>query len=1564
MDYIAQPKDYWIAPNAINITRNALGKPNRIQCSVASGAAILCYIEGVDGLGYDNGHRFRTWPLTISPTYFNSNTAKYVYVAIPRTSSVGTQAVVVFPSEKLDIYGVNESDAQVGSTDYYYIWLQGILTATDGTSNRDWQQTIDFGKKGTDEDLYDDTSSDWYQYSKVSEVVTFLKNIAMKAGTTFHNLILGYKELTGVATSDTAYTDSDVLVATPGYVESQYLSKTHESTAQEQVGFLKGLWVGVRSLYEITANGIAKLKSVIAESVTATRIQTDSITSANYTGDGVADTGFRLTNAYNGHSKLTIDEIYVRMKAVFESLEVRERTYTGGDQIWSCAGNRIIRVDYLGNVETADHVPQMMRVHSNGRPASEGEQDDVYSVPVPGDTYGYSDVKVPWLLRQMPLLARAKVFARYRKVRIVINEPANNSTNRAAASESPLANIRRARCYFLAKDDDMEVHNWWRINDLARCQTMNLANITRKTYLSGEDEKAGNIFWWRKVIGVSYEPVTLDDGKQYHYFDVSFDYEYEQSHPEVMATSVMAGSDIPAAQDSVVQFGNTIIEGRMNLMMMEVNGGDAVGYNPTTDAPCLKAYRGIYCFDLNKSWVGGNPCKMKLSPKSGYEFYGPNFKQVTEYDVVPVPVERGLWLDIVSTRDDYREHAMVRKCYYYDKVSHNGSYWLCSIVDGTHWVDSSGNYISDADYAALSDAAKALCSRKQNYTIEEPSVNSTDWTEVVQKGDAAPYYVEDYGIGASRTSHSDISSWSSSQPSPTAQKPYVWKRTRLYNPNTQQYGAATYVCLTGEKGEQGEGGYGLSLTPASLILESEVSGSQELVNYVNNVVTVRVMKGSTPVQLTCSVLTGTGSHSSNISISGSNIPVNNAGTYSTVTLAGGINLNNGESGFFTVRVLSNDNMFSQDVRINFYVNRAVTFTREIKNGIETAMGAQTEYSYDQLGNVIKTAYQADIQTSAQGLTQQFTEQISRAVATGANLFGFHKDVVFAYAVPFIQGYGFVCNNHWNATDKTGRIYNLGMHGRLGYYTVRCLVRTSNSAGYVRLQMNWHEAVSGTQVSGGIKGVVYATTSEWKELTATFLFNNKNENHIGTMVPEGQAGSYEIGDINGYIDVGQISDSNNGTRIGVQNNRIYVRHLKVEYKDIATDFCEADEDVAYLGQGNVAKELSWNPYDTNNDIYPASGTGRDDAYCVYVNLNQDAPWGYDGDNPRTYWDYIRQSNVLKIKAGRCYTLTFWAKSSTSGFVISQFLFPNIITDIGSDLYVDASVGTIREGVRSDGCTNIQLSTTWKQYFVHLYATVGNGESDNYYVNVIPLRISKDLNGTRSGYVYMSDIELQEGYVTSAEYFASFISQNARRISLVQQSGTKLAGIDIQNGIVNLMADKVTFSNSTGTISGKVWIDPETGTLHAVDGYFSGTVNATSGTFANISISGNSSFDGDVSIKKLYNKWQMLANSTQTVDLSFGTCLCVGNTSESGITLRIPSSTNNAGIEIKMVYPVLTRTTTYDIIIQCNTPTDRFVYEGLTYSRFHINPNSFVTLLSIENFWFVFPHRDNDIIPIQD
>ena len=75
------------------------------------------------------------------------------------------------------------------------------------------------------------------------------------------------------------------------------------------------------------------------------------------------------------------------------------------------------------------------------------------------------------------------------------------------------------------------------------------------------------------------------------------------------------------------------------------------------------------------------------------------------------------------------------------------------------------------------------------------------------------------------------------------------------------------------------------------------------------------------------------------------------------------------------------------------------------------------------------------------------------------------------------------------------------------------------------------------------------------------------------------------------------------------------------------------------------------------------------------------------------------------------------------------------------------------------------------------------------------------------------------------------------AILTNTGLRSAGINIENGIVNLYGDKVTFSDSTGTISGKVYIDPETGTLHATDGKFSGDVTANSGKIAgNLDVTG--------------------------------------------------------------------------------------------------------------------------------
>lgn len=1882
--YVTTSADYWIASTAITITLNALGEPNRTQGSVVSGAVIMLLREDItaggdngDGLGYGANHEPKRWPLSLSPTYFNSDTAKYVYVAVPRSSTVGTQAVVVFPSEQLDIYGrsmTTPADSQstakpgdddfvgrqVGSTDYFYVWLQAIIsevkTLESGQRGREWVggKKPESGKLSTSQGMKDKMNEgEWYSWSSVTQVVTFLKEIVMDAGSKFRNL--------------------KAVVAT---IEQELVSKG------------KALFEG-----DVVVNG----------QLTAYNAVMNTIRSSNYTGDGMADSGWLITNDYAGSSRAVFDYLYIRKKAVFESLEIKELQFTSGDLAQSLASATLERTDYL-------------------------EVDEQGNVTL----LGYSVQKIPWTLKGFLMrLSGMKPYALARTKRI-----------RITLKPEDLLRVNRIRCYFLAKDDDKKIYNLWKENDLARCQTFNIDNIDRETY-AGETHKAGNVFWWRLVKGYSTEAVTID-GKEYHYFDVAYGYTEEQ---EANRTGVRTAwcdllSDLPAAGDKVVQFGNTSDPARMNIIVSEVNGEGNV------DAPAVKSYRGVHTFNTDDDWWGGESCrKMMLSPSSGVEFYAPSFKFITEYGIERPQIERGAWLSIPFEEDkehqtfpDYSDDVLdengnfvsrsdgnpkkyIRKCRYYDRVEHKGSTWLCTIAESHYWRKYDNGVwskITDAQYQSLPQEEKNKCEEVRNYTTDEPSKASNDWTISAEKGEKGTgiktvksYYAktaealvmprddgsvtwqeslsalgdikegwyvwtknvttytdtlastttytvsrwgidgdgihnietkfyedsrllsqsqladlaesswveyaslsltkgdyiytrikitydknqtptisytvnrigedgvsyitteEYYCLGDSRTtppakhpytrtdgkpekmtpavmqSRMNGGAWRESRPdydtstaesrakkylwnfevgydttaevqvtqpmcvgnyekgiqsivelyaisayavapqqggypqditawtdeahdcAPTDAKPYQWNKTVTtysdgsqdvfyhvsavkgtkgkdgtspwiadlsnemdsvacdlngnptavkiltttialfygqtakdfgtptvkrngtaysvnassfvngvrvtysnkvltvaYNTsavisNTDEYeititasddstvvrtltfsvlgarpgadgeAATTYqlvpsaseivrrkdgsyspasltcYCTSlkagtatdnpseatmqysyngsnwttftgstsfaapdiyaqpskklylrllvdgkvmdketipvvedgengpkGDKGDDGDDGYGLSLTPTSLILESVLNGNQEVVNYVNNVVTVRVMKGSTPVSLTCSILTGTDSHSSNISISDSNIPVNNAGTYSTVTLAGGINLNNAnkdESGFFTVSVSSNDNKFSQNVRINFYVNRAATFTRQIKNGIEKAMGAQDEYSYDKLGNVIQKAYQTEIQTSAKGLTQKFTEQVSRAGADERNLFGFSNEIVFDKAIPFIQGYGLIGRPWLNTSDKTARIYNLGMYGRLGYYTVSCQVRTSASNGYVRLQMNWHEATSGTQaVSDGISGCVYANTSQWKTLEATFLFDNAAEAHIGTSLQAGEAGSYSSGDINGYIDIGQVNSGTDATRKSVSDNLVYVRHLKIEYRDFASDFCESDEDIAAIGQGDIIPE-----WDYHNMSYAPSviinGATYPDYYYQTIDWNAGT----------SFWCLSKSGLPFSVKAGKIYTLSYWARTSNAGMVIRNHLYnqdnPQVrIIDINIDGIYDAgAVGTIIESAVSDGRTGVRLSTTWKQYFVRFYVT-RDISNMNCYACVIwrednEIRNSSGVvTGYRSGTIYFADVRLQEGYVMDASSFSSLIEQNARRISLVQQSGTKRAGVDIQNGTINLYGDRVTFSNADGTVKDKVWIDPATGAIHAVDGDFDGEITATSGTIGGFTI----------------------------------------------------------------------------------------------------------------------------------
>lgn len=352
--------NYWIAANALSISLNALGEPNRCQCGLATGSVIMCYVSGVEGLEYDNGHNYRRWPLTISPTFFNDNAQKYVYVKIPRTSAIGTTAMICWPSVKLSIEGrevlADGTDGeQIGSTDYYYIWLQGIISSSgdNGQTARIWVEPCQSGTLSTDEAINPE-GSQWYSWNNITQQVTFLKEIIMSATSRFFNIRLGNHNLTGVAVDATTDADSDHHIVTPAYVKSvsddRYLRKDQD----DYTPYLLGV----------------------------NRLESNHIQSTEYTGDGMLDAGYKLWYE-NGRAKLVIDDLVARGKFSVNELESRIWTYAGGNMVFSGAGSTVFYVEYLdGN----------------------------------GEALGYTYVREPWLLRGKMMLASGIAWAKRKQI--------------------------------------------------------------------------------------------------------------------------------------------------------------------------------------------------------------------------------------------------------------------------------------------------------------------------------------------------------------------------------------------------------------------------------------------------------------------------------------------------------------------------------------------------------------------------------------------------------------------------------------------------------------------------------------------------------------------------------------------------------------------------------------------------------------------------------------------------------------------------------------------------------------------------------------------------------------------------------------------------------------------------------------------------------------------------------------------------------------------------------------------------------------------------------------------
>lgn len=503
---------------------------------------------------------------------------------------------------------------------------------------------------------------------------------------------------------------------------------------------------------------------------------------------------------------------------------------------------------------------------------------------------------------------------------------------------------------------------------------------------------------------------------------------------------------------------------------------------------------------------------------------------------------------------------------------------------------------------------------------------------------------------------------------------------------------------------------------------------------------------------------------------------------------------------------------TMNVAISVGVNLLGEFKTEVTGDVETSVATKLTNAVNGEGEITVFNQVGTYIRSASEKTDRLTETVG-STNYGNNLFGFSKGIIYDGAVPFVQGYGFVAT--YSNGYQYGRIYNLDLQGKAGYYVVSCEIKVQ-SATNINIQLGDQNPVGGSGLvdENGVKKVP-ATTS-WQKIVAIFSLEAQ----------------YAV-DSNGALII----------RGGSTSNNVFIRYLQVERGSVASAFGICSDDAA---NNSEPMNVTWNQSpsggmfsDETPGNYGPGGTTKYTTNRVYPSISPQYPEGTG------YIELIKSDLVMTEGV---YTLSFWARANANGSVMECFCYDatNTETYKGVVAYCDGlgmEYGEIdpnqTEGMSYWGSTRIQLTTAWKKYYVHWYMTGASSK-----ISVIPIRINgADVEGD-SIYYYIAQIKLERGYVTSANrtVYETVMKQTARRMDFsvlvnslekagihmyTENNGTPDNEAELAKGVIDLVAGKVKFKNAAGTVDDKVWIDTTYGTLHAVNGDFSGTMTAAGG-----------------------------------------------------------------------------------------------------------------------------------------
>ena len=289
--------------------------------------------------------------------------------------------------------------------------------------------------------------------------------------------------------------------------------------------------------------------------------------SRNHTS-GVLGKGWWLGSEESGNSYLEVDKLYVRMKAIFDTLEIKHVSHVGGEFMLSPAGAKIKAVEEsIGGATPFDAVEDIT-INSFGSDATIEPQRIIYVMGLHQfvGEYRKSGVLTPTYYGVF------KGSEEYNRIGMEYYNKSNGLYYRYLPSYiSIITEYNAYKCYINTEDEEEKVVNTFKEGDLVMCKTFNL-DAERQRY------------YWRKCVGVGEDYVELSKTQ----CDGTVD------------------NDEPLPQDNIVTVGNSSDTDRQNAIVISSYG---------TFSPSIILYKGIDTFSLD------NKAEIQISPR-GNKFKG------------------------------------------------------------------------------------------------------------------------------------------------------------------------------------------------------------------------------------------------------------------------------------------------------------------------------------------------------------------------------------------------------------------------------------------------------------------------------------------------------------------------------------------------------------------------------------------------------------------------------------------------------------------------------------------------------------------------------------------------------------------------------------------------------------------------------------------------------------------------------------------------------------------------------------------------------------------------------